>query len=125
MCSFCCWCASLCMLTRLFCCCLQELCEAQGVVQLPRPCVHGEKCCVCVSQYRPSTWACRLFNSTAASTFQTVASTASTDHLAAAADVQVFEKLGPSLYDYLRRNEYQPLPLGLVQVRGREAEGRA
>jgi hypothetical protein len=32
--------------------------------------------------------------------------------------VQVFEKLGPSLYDYLRRNEYQPLPLGLVQVRG-------
>lgn len=66
-----------------------------------------------------------MFNSTAASTFQTVASTASTDHLAAAADVQVFEKLGPSLYDYLRRNEYQPLPLGLVQVRGREAEGRA
>lgn len=28
----------------------------------------------------------------------------------------VFEKLGPSLYDYLRRNEYQPLPLALVQV---------
>lgn len=39
--------------------------------------------------------------------------------VAAAAAVQVFEKLGPSLYDYLRRNEYQPLPLGLVQVRGR------
>lgn len=30
---------------------------------------------------------------------------------------QVFEKLGPSLYDFLRRNEYQPLPLALVQVR--------
>lgn len=29
---------------------------------------------------------------------------------------QVFEKLGPSLYDYLRRNEYQPLPLALVQA---------
>jgi hypothetical protein len=31
--------------------------------------------------------------------------------------LQVFEKLGPSLYDFLRRNEYQPLPLALVQVR--------
>lgn len=31
--------------------------------------------------------------------------------------MQVFEKLGPSLYDFLRRNEYQPLPLALVQVR--------
>lgn len=29
----------------------------------------------------------------------------------------VFEKLGPSLYDFLRRNEYQPFPLALVQVK--------
>lgn len=35
----------------------------------------------------------------------------------------VFEKLGPSLYDYLRRNEYQPLPLALVQVCVRERGG--
>jgi hypothetical protein len=27
----------------------------------------------------------------------------------------VFEKLGPSLYDFLRRNEYQPFPIQLVQ----------
>jgi dual-specificity kinase len=27
----------------------------------------------------------------------------------------VFEKLGPSLYDFLRRNEYQPFPVQLVQ----------
>eukprot|EP00882_Tetradesmus_deserticola_P027325 GHRQ01030217.1.p1 GENE.GHRQ01030217.1~~GHRQ01030217.1.p1 ORF type:complete len:179 (-),score=43.30 GHRQ01030217.1:171-707(-) len=36
---------------------------------------------------------------------------------------QVFEKLGPSLYDFLRRNEYQPLPLALVQVRSPVAAG--
>jgi dual-specificity kinase len=30
----------------------------------------------------------------------------------------VFEKLGPSLYDFLRRNDYQPFPLAVVQVRG-------
>ncbi len=28
---------------------------------------------------------------------------------------QVFEKLGPSLFDFLRRNEYRPFPLDLVQ----------
>ncbi|KIY96827.1 CDC-like kinase [Monoraphidium neglectum] len=27
----------------------------------------------------------------------------------------VFEKLGPSLYDFLRRNDYQPFPLAVVQ----------
>ncbi len=27
----------------------------------------------------------------------------------------MFEKLGPSLYDFLRRNEYQPFPIQLVQ----------
>ncbi|WIA08010.1 hypothetical protein OEZ85_007480 [Tetradesmus obliquus] len=32
----------------------------------------------------------------------------------------VFEKLGPSLYDFLRRNEYQPLPLALVQAVARQ-----
>jgi dual-specificity kinase len=28
----------------------------------------------------------------------------------------VFEKLGPSLYDFLRRNNYQPFPIAVVQV---------
>lgn len=27
----------------------------------------------------------------------------------------VFEKLGPSLFDFLRKNEYRPFPLDLVQ----------
>eukprot|EP00878_Enallax_costatus_P028754 GHUV01031094.1.p2 GENE.GHUV01031094.1~~GHUV01031094.1.p2 ORF type:complete len:186 (+),score=48.81 GHUV01031094.1:1044-1601(+) len=32
----------------------------------------------------------------------------------------VFEKLGPSLYDFLRRNEYQPFPLAMVQYVARQ-----
>jgi hypothetical protein len=31
--------------------------------------------------------------------------------------VQVFEKLGPSLFDFLRLNNYQPFPLAFVQVK--------
>ncbi len=33
---------------------------------------------------------------------------------------QVFEKLGPSLFDFLRRNEYRPFPLDLVQEFSRQ-----
>lgn len=29
--------------------------------------------------------------------------------------LQVFEKLGPSLFDFLRKNEYRPFPIDLVQ----------
>lgn len=32
----------------------------------------------------------------------------------------VFEKLGPSLYDFLRRNDYQPFPLAVVQCVARQ-----
>ncbi len=32
----------------------------------------------------------------------------------------VFEKLGPSLYDFLRRNDYQPFPLAIVQSVARQ-----
>ena len=32
----------------------------------------------------------------------------------------VFEKLGPSLYDFLRRNEYQPFPMAVVQAIARQ-----
>ncbi|KAH9323496.1 hypothetical protein KI387_018135, partial [Taxus chinensis] len=32
----------------------------------------------------------------------------------------VFEKLGPSLYDYLRKNSYRPLPIDLVQEIGKQ-----
>ncbi|KAI8462996.1 MAG: kinase-like domain-containing protein [Monoraphidium minutum] len=32
----------------------------------------------------------------------------------------VFEKLGPSLYDFLRRNDYQPFPLAVVQSVARQ-----
>jgi len=28
---------------------------------------------------------------------------------------QVFEKLGPSLFDFLRRNDYQPFPMPVVR----------
>ena len=27
----------------------------------------------------------------------------------------MFEKLGPSLFDFLRRNKYRPFPVGMVQ----------
>ena len=33
---------------------------------------------------------------------------------------QVFEKLGPSLYDFLKRNRYQPFPVELVREFGRQ-----
>lgn len=33
---------------------------------------------------------------------------------------QVFEKLGPSLYDFLKRNRYQPFPVDLVREFGRQ-----
>jgi dual-specificity kinase len=29
--------------------------------------------------------------------------------------MQVFEKLGPSLFDFMRKNEYRPFPIDLVQ----------
>ncbi|KAJ9534697.1 hypothetical protein QJQ45_013058 [Haematococcus lacustris] len=32
-----------------------------------------------------------------------------------AAMIEVFEKLGPSLFDFLRKNEYRPFPIDLVQ----------
>ena len=35
----------------------------------------------------------------------------------------VFEKLGPSLYDFLRRNDYQPFPLSVVQSVARQLLG--
>lgn len=31
-----------------------------------------------------------------------------------------FEKLGPSLYDFLKRNRYQPFPVDLVREFGRQ-----
>lgn len=33
---------------------------------------------------------------------------------------QVFEKLGPSLFDFLKRNKYSPFPLDLVREFGRQ-----
>lgn len=33
---------------------------------------------------------------------------------------QVFEKLGPSLYDFLRRNSYRSFPIDLVRELGRQ-----
>lgn len=33
---------------------------------------------------------------------------------------QVFEKLGPSLYDFLKRNRYHPFPVDLVREFGRQ-----
>ena len=33
---------------------------------------------------------------------------------------QVFEKLGPSLYDFLKRNKYCPFPVELVREFGRQ-----
>lgn len=35
--------------------------------------------------------------------------------IAIATSCQVFERLGPSLFDFLRKNGYRPFPLGLVQ----------
>ncbi|RRT38635.1 hypothetical protein B296_00055705 [Ensete ventricosum] len=32
----------------------------------------------------------------------------------------VFEKLGPSLYDFLRKNAYRPFPIDLVREIGRQ-----
>ncbi len=37
--------------------------------------------------------------------------------------MQVFEKLGLSLFDYMRKNGYKPFPLDLVQV-GRKARAK-
>jgi serine/threonine protein kinase len=34
--------------------------------------------------------------------------------------LQVFEKLGPSLFDFLRKNEYRPFPIDLVQEFSRQ-----
>jgi hypothetical protein len=33
---------------------------------------------------------------------------------------QVFEKLGPSLYDFLRKNSYRSFPIDLVREVGRQ-----
>lgn len=33
---------------------------------------------------------------------------------------QVFEKLGPSLYDFLRKNNYRSFPIDLVREIGRQ-----
>jgi hypothetical protein len=33
---------------------------------------------------------------------------------------QVFEKLGPSLYDFLRKNSYRSFPIDLVRELGRQ-----
>lgn len=33
---------------------------------------------------------------------------------------QVFEKLGPSLFDFMRKNEYRPFPIDLVQEFSRQ-----
>lgn len=33
---------------------------------------------------------------------------------------QVFEKLGPSLFDFLRSNSYRPFPIDLVQQFSRQ-----
>lgn len=33
---------------------------------------------------------------------------------------QVFEKLGPSLFDFLKRNKYCPFPVDLVREIGRQ-----
>jgi hypothetical protein len=34
--------------------------------------------------------------------------------------LQVFEMLGPSLYDFLRKNNYRPFPVDLVRELGRQ-----
>jgi dual-specificity kinase len=34
--------------------------------------------------------------------------------------LKVFEKLGPSLFDFLRKNEYRPFPIDLVQEFSRQ-----
>ena len=33
---------------------------------------------------------------------------------------QVFERLGPSLFDFLRKNNYRPFPLAVVQQFARQ-----
>lgn len=38
--------------------------------------------------------------------------------------LQVFEKLGLSLFDYMRKNGYKPFPMDLVQVGLRKRAGR-